>query len=579
MTRGCASYNFLAQLLTFACFALATLALLTPRVWAVSCQASHHAAPTDADKALLSADYQKAVELYQTGLAAHPHDLELTTGLVHALLHQQKFDQAADVVKSSVAIAPNSAAVLTLRGEVEFRQGIPWKAAGSADAAFKIDPCNARTHLLISRIAHISSLYAMARGQILLAHKLDPEDPDIRSEWIDTLPRPQRIKEIESYLSTPNGSDPEDIRSLQRYLAALKLQLGEPHKPCHLVSTAASTEIPFIKLMEDANTMRAFGLDVKLNNKSARLEIDTGAGGLLISRSIAQRAGLKASFKEEIGGIGDQGNKSGYTAYVDSIRIGNLEFQNCQVSVIDSKNDLDTDGLIGMDVFDQFLVTLDYPMRKLVLGPLPPRPGEEKPAAQALQTDTSEAASDSEEAAPTAPTTAAANQNAPAVAQAAKPTPHGPYDRYVAPEMKDYTQVYRVGHDLIFPAALNLEKSAPDHETLRLFIMDTGAWATTISPQAAREVTKIHWDDTVVQGLSGKVNKVYTTGDISFSFAHLTQKTWGVYSFDTSGISRNVGMEISGFIGANTLSLLTIHIDYRDGLVKFDYDPYRGYRQ
>ena len=50
-------------------------------------------------------------------------------------------------------------------------------------------------------------------------------------------------------------------------------------------------------------------------------------------------------------------------------------------------------------------------------------------------------------------------------------------------------------------------------------------------------------------------------------------------AFDTSRISKNVGMEISGFIGARTLRLLTIHIDYRDGLVKFDYDPNRGYRQ
>jgi len=35
-------------------------------------------------------------------------------------------------------------------------------------------------------------------------------------------------------------------------------------------------------------------------------------------------------------------------------------------------------------------------------------------------------------------------------------------------------------------------------------------------------------------------------------------------------------MEISGFIGADTLDQLTIHDDYRDGLVKFDYDPGRG---
>ena len=46
----------------------------------------------------------------------------------------------------------------------------------------------------------------------------------------------------------------------------------------------------------------------------------------------------------------------------------------------------DVDGLIGMDVFSHFLVTLDYPMRKLLLGPLPPRPGEAAVAAPSLKT-------------------------------------------------------------------------------------------------------------------------------------------------------------------------------------------------
>jgi predicted aspartyl protease len=139
--------------------------------------------------------------------------------------------------------------------------------------------------------------------------------------------------------------------------------------------------------------------------------------------------------------------------------------------------------------------------------------------------------------------------------------------------MKDYTKVYRVGHDLILPASLNAEK-------VKLFILDTGAWATTISPQAAREVTKVHNESSglEVKGISGKVEKLYTANNITFRFANLAQKVDEVVAFDTSRISKDVGMEISGFIGAKTLDLLTIHIDYRDGLVKFEYDPNRGYR-
>jgi hypothetical protein len=42
-------------------------------------------------------------------------------------------------------------------------------------------------------------------------------------------------------------------------------------------------------------------------------------------------------------------------------------------------------------------------------------------------------------------------------------------------------------------------------------------------------------------------------------------------SFDMWPQSRGIGTEISGFLGLPVLSLFTITIDYRDGVVKFDY--------
>jgi hypothetical protein len=81
-----------------------------------------------------------------------------------------------------------------------------------------------------------------------------------------------------------------------------------------------------------------------------------------------------------------------------------------------------------------------------------------------------------------------------------------------------------------------------------------------------------------IKGISGKVEKVFTADQITFTFGHMSQKVYDVASFDTSNISKSVGMDISGFLGAATLKLLTIHIDYRDGLVKFDYDANRGYK-
>jgi predicted aspartyl protease len=550
------------------------------------CTVVQHRAPTEADKALLAADFVKAASLYKAGLTGHPGDVELTSGLVLALLRQQRVKEAADEVNASLASAPGSAALISLRGEVELREGTPWVAAQSAAEADKLDPCNPRNHLLLAVLERMSSLYASSRDQLKIAHQLDSVDPEIRREWIHTLPLEKRIEETESYLSAPNGEDDDELRRWRMYLDGLKKMKSEPRKSCHLVSATDPAAIPFVEIMRDATHRRAFGLEVALNGHASRFQIDTGAGGLLVSQSVAENAGLKPFSQKEMRGIGDEGSKQGYSAYVDSIRIGSLEFQDCQVRVVESRSVLDdSDGLIGMDVFSNFLVTLDYPSRRLLLGPLPVRPGESANPAPALKTgdverDDSLASTEAlnkpemDKPGDTSPAAGAAvlDTGSSASPPVEKTAPRGPHDRYIAPEMRSYTPVYRVGHNLMLPVSLNDAKA-------RLFILDTGSWTTVVSPEAAGEVAKVHSDDRIhVHGISGQVDKVYTADDITFHFAHLSQKAREVVSFDTSRISKSAGTEVSGFLGATTLGLLTIHIDYRDGLVKFDYDPNRGYR-
>jgi len=216
--------------------------------------------------------------------------------------------------------------------------------------------------------------------------------------------------------------------------------------------------------------------------------------------------------------------------------------------------------LIGMDVFSRFLITLDYPMRKLLLAPLPRRPDDAGTNDLTLKTTRSEDDDDS-------PAANDATKTA-----AAKPAPSVPRDRYIAPEMKDWVPVYRIGHSLLLPASLNKTEE-------KMFILDTGAFSTTISPDVAREVTKVHANDSMkVRGLSGAVDKVYTADTITFQFANISQKVEDVVAFDTSSLSKNLNMEVSGLIGYTALAHLTINIDYRDGLMKFAYDPNRGFK-
>ncbi len=41
-------------------------------------------------------------------------------------------------------------------------------------------------------------------------------------------------------------------------------------------------------------------------------------------------------------------------------------------------------------------------------------------------------------------------------------------------------------------------------------------------------------------------------------------------------LSASNGTEVSGILGMQTLVVLTVDIDYRDGLIHIDYDPKHG---
>lgn len=108
-----------------------------------------------------------------------------------------------------------------------------------------------------------------------------------------------------------------------------------------------------------------------------------------------------------------------------------------------------------------------------------------------------------------------------------------------------------------------------------LFGLDTGAFANLLSLREGRQLGKVNSEDRLrVHGLNGEVNKVYSA-KATLRFAHLQQPSMDVVTFDLSPISRRIGTEVSGFLGFAMLRLVEIKLDYRDGLVDFEYDPKR----
>jgi tetratricopeptide (TPR) repeat protein len=463
-------------------------------------------------KLLRDSKYDEAVKQYMKLTAGQINPGLAYAGLARSYLKLENVDEASAAAAKAIEVAPTLDDAHVAMGEVYFRQGKIVEAEREFIALIKANTSNPRSYLGEARISTVSSFHKQAQLMLDRARILDPGDPDIRNTQVGVRNFQQEMNAVQKVLTKSEGTGGDPSKSTA------------PSNPCHLVSGKSSMQMNLEPILDGPRDIRAYGLMVKVNGVSSKLELDTGASGILVDRKIAEKAKITRLLELGVGGIGDKGEAGGYVGLAESIHIGDLEFQNCYVRVIDKNSVLDHDGLIGSDMFSAFLVDIDFPKEKFRLNELPRLPEGMDPEL---------------------------------------------HDRYVAPEMKAFSPVYLFGRDLLIRTRIN--DSAP-----KLFLLDTGGGLDSISPDAAREFTGVSSDSTViVKGLNGSVEKLFSGDRVTLQFGNLRQEVRDIVAFDTSPLSRSEETEISGIIGFPTLRLIQMKIDYRDGLVLFNYDSNR----
>jgi len=444
--------------------------------------------------------------------------VEDTLALARKALVNEGVATAWKLSQKAVAAAPQSAAAHELSGEVLFRRGEFASAESEFKLASKLDPNLASAWWGLARIAECTSMNKTAAKYLERAHSIDPKDPRIFHDWAMRLPGQEHIAALEKYAAMVDPSrDEKELEDLRQHIQFDKALHGRSLMV--LASPYEKTEIPLVNLINGATHTAYYGLEINLGSAKLRLVLDTGASGILIPSWAAARAGVAQLAGASFGGFGDNPKPSaGYRGIVDRVRIGNVEFRDALIGVSNQNSIGTADGLIGTNVFSQFLVTMDFTAGKLRLEPLP-----------------GYHAGDNEL-----------------------------HDRMALPQFEHFAQVFRFGHLLLLPTRVSDSREV-------LFVLDTGADRTLLSYGMAGEVSKVNRDDQMhLQGISGKVVDLYKTGNLFLQFAGFRQKSPGMTAVDMWPQSRNIGTEVSGFLGLPVLSLFTLTIDYRDGLVNFD---------
>jgi predicted aspartyl protease len=101
-----------------------------------------------------------------------------------------------------------------------------------------------------------------------------------------------------------------------------------------------------------------------------RFLVDTGTGGqALITPALAEQLLLpvvgRAHLKDP-SGLGEQRSE---IASIDSLRIAGVEFSDVEAVVHNLYGDENCQGVLGFTLFEDYLLTLDFPGRRMVLTP------------------------------------------------------------------------------------------------------------------------------------------------------------------------------------------------------------------
>lgn len=496
----------------------------------------------EADGLYRAHKYTDAMRKYDEALKQNPKSGAAYEGAVRTYLKLNMVKEAWTTAQEGLKQAPQDSLTHSAMGEALFRKGKFDEAQREFISAYNLSERDARAPYGLYRVYKSASYYGRAKEMLETAHAIDPQDPDIHRSWMAYRPRKERIAWLEQ--EADKETDKKERAWWQKVVEVLKAEEKSPHT-CKLATKVTETQVPLKTLMPDPHTVEGVEIKAVINGKQMNLLLDTGASGVLIKKGPAGGAGLVPALETKIGGIGNEGSVEAYFSYADSIKVGALEFQNCIVEVTESTNKegrqilSQFDGLIGSDVFSSYLVSIDFPGEKLTLKPLPKDPNEQR--ADPLNLVSAGEVSDDDDL---------ANHN-----------------RYVAPEMRNYTPFFRFGHGMLIPTKIG------DAEP-KLFVIDSGASSSFISPEAAREVTQVGADlDWQVTGISGKVDGVSRARRMVMRFGRVSQEHLNMMAFDMSPISRSIGVDVAGFLGYTALGFMQMDIDYRDGLVNFTYDP------
>ena len=266
-------------------------------------------------------------------------------------------------------------------------------------------------------------------------------------------------------------------------------------------------------------------LNASINHgKPLRLILDTGADGIILTSKAVRNLGLETLTRSQIGGLGQRAPANALVAVAQTVEIGDFRLQNCVLQVSDADLTPGADGIIGANVFQEFLIRLDARSHVLELSPFSSR------AESSIQFG----------------------------------DPWVNYERSACESCDKLAPAFRVGHLLLLRATLNGPNN--DDRQYGYFVLDSGSTYSAVSQDFGN---RLPGGRTHLLGARGLLDGVSHSRPIRLGVGAAQLADFNPVSLDLTEMSRQEGVEISGIVGFSLVSEVVLTINYRDGLVGF----------
>jgi tetratricopeptide (TPR) repeat protein len=494
-------------------FTLALVLTGTLSLFAADVDQAHQA-----QQDLFAGRFDRAAEIYSKLVSSDPSWPPVHYGLVRALLGAHRATEAYKAAEAAKKAVPDTVASETASGMAAYRRGEIAESERHFRRALQLDSQDAGALLGLGQVVSLVSKFATARNLYQAAYRTAPDDPDCILKGLAYQQEgAEHVAALERALAIYDPTTRE-AHELRAHIASDKAAGG---RKVRLISPYEHYDIKLSSLMSnDVKIKLGVEIAVEINQKKFSLKLDTGASGISISPKSARKAGLEGLGEEtsEARGVGDKHPADRYSLIAREVRIGKLIFADVPISAYSPASTTGADGLIGSDVFERFLVAIDFVHDRMSLDPF------------------------------------------------AQPPPDRKLDSSSALD-PGFTRALRLGNHLTLLTSVN---GNLDH----LFLIDSGASLNLIDTAVATETTKTYADSlTKLQGIQGAVNKVSRARTVKLAFAGFRQENPDLIAFDMSKISDEMSVRLSGVLGMPVLGQMKLTINYQEGAVRLDYKP------